>query len=495
MALPPDLAQIEAEVKVYAREYGLDFFETIFELLDYQQINEVAAYDGFPGRYPHWRFGMEYLRMSKSYAYGLHRIYEMVINNNPSYGYLLASNKTVDQKTVMAHVYAHVDFFKSNLWFAHTNRKMMDEMANHGTHIRRYIDRYGYETVEKFLDLCLSLDNLIDPHSPGIRRRVEPTPKLAKDEEDEPGVPLVKLPSKFYMDDYINPPEFLEAQRKKIQEEQEHQKHLPERPERDVLLFLLEHAPLEEWQSDIISIVREEAYYFAPQGQTKIMNEGWASYWHSKIMTERALKPDELIDYADHHAGILASSPGHLNPYKLGLELWRDIEERWDKGRFGSEWEECQDEVARRSWDRQLGLGRQKIFEVRRVYNDVGFIDAFLTPEFAHRHNFFTYKYDPRTNEYVIDSRDFSAIKRQLLFSLTNFGQPIVVIQDANHANRGELYLRHQHEGIDLRLDWARDTLANVQAVWSRPVHLETLVKDTPMLFSYDGEKHSERGL
>jgi stage V sporulation protein R len=495
MALSPELAEIEAEVQVYAREYGLDFFDTIFELLDYQQINEVAAYDGFPGRYPHWRFGMEYLRMSKSYAYGLHRIYEMVINNTPAYAYLLEGNSLTDQKLVMAHVYAHVDFFKNNMWFARTNRKMMDEMANHGTHIRRYIDRCGYETVEKFLDLGLSLDNLIDPHSPGIRRRVEPAPKLAKDEEDEPGVPPVKLPSKFYMDDYINPPEFLEAQRKKIQEEQEHQKHFPERPERDVLLFLLEHAPLEEWQSDIISIVREEAYYFAPQGQTKIMNEGWASYWHSKIMTERALKPDELIDYADHHAGILASSPGHLNPYKLGLELWRDIEERWDKGRFGSEWEECQDEVARRDWDRQLGLGRQKIFEVRRIYNDVGFIDAFLTPEFARRYNFFTYKYDPKTNEYVIDSRDFSAIKRQLLFSLTNFGQPIVAIQDANHANRGELYLRHQHDGIDLRLDWARDTLANVQAIWSRPVHLETLVKGTPMLFSYDGEKHSEKRL
>jgi stage V sporulation protein R len=297
------------------------------------------------------------------------------------------------------------------------------------------------------------------------------------------------------MDDYINPPEFLEAQRKRLQEEQERQKHFPEQPERDVLLFLLEHAPLEEWQSDMISIVREEAYYFAPQGQTKIMNEGWASFWHSKIMTERALKPDELIDYADHHAGILASSPGHLNPYKLGLELWRDIEERWNKGRFGLEWEECQEEATLRNWDKQLGLGRQKIFEVRRVYNDVGFIDAFLTPEFARRHKLFTYKYNPRTNEYVIDSRDFEAIKRQLLFSLTNFGQPIITVQDANYGNRGELYLRHAHEGMDLRLDWAKDTLANVQAIWSRPVHLETVVEGKPMLFSYNGEKHLEKRL
>src|SRR5512136_2075644 len=193
MALPPELSAIEAEVQAYAREYGLDFFDTVFELLDYQQINEVASYDGFPNRYPHWRFGMEYWRMSKSYSYGLHRIYEMVINNNPSYAYLLTSNKTVDQKTVMAHVYGHVDFFKNNMWFAHTNRKMMNEMANHGTRIRRYVDRFGYEAVEQFLDVCLSLDNLIDLHSAGIRRHAERPSRLSGDEEAD-RVSAAKLP-------------------------------------------------------------------------------------------------------------------------------------------------------------------------------------------------------------------------------------------------------------------------------------------------------------
>jgi stage V sporulation protein R len=494
MDLSPELARIRAEVEGYAREYGLDFFDTIFEVLDYKQINEVAAYDGFPGRYPHWRFGMEYMRMSKSYAYGLHRIYEMVINNDPSYAYLLASNRTVDQKMVMAHVYGHVDFFKNNMWFAHTNRKMMDEMGNHGARIRRYIDRYGYETVERFLDVCLSIDNLIDLHAPGIRRRSRPTPR--RDDEDQAlAQPVHKLPSKPYMDEYVNPPEFLESQRQKMKDEQERKKRFPDRPERDVILFLLEAAPLADWQRDVMDIIREEAYYFAPQGQTKIMNEGWASYWHSTIMTRRALKPDEVIDYADHHSGTMATSPGHLNPYKLGLELWRDIEERWDKGRFGKEWEECQDEAARRQWDRQIGMGRQKIFEVRRVYNDVGFIDDFLTHDFARQHKLFTYKYDPETREYVIDSRDFDEIKRQLLFSLTNFGQPIIEVEDANYANRGELFLRHQHEGLDLKLDWARDTLANVHAIWTRPVHLATMVEGKPMLLSFDGDRHAEKKL
>jgi len=484
--------ELEAEIEGYARGYGLDFYDTIFEALDYQQINQAAAYEGFPSRYPHWRFGMEYMRLAKSYDYGLHRIYEMVVNSDPSYAYLLISNKPVDQKMVIAHVIGHVDFFKNNMWFTHTNRKMMDEMANHGTRIRRYIDRHGYGTVERFLDVCLSLDNLIDLHAPGIRRRPDPSVRADGAEESGRAGSIRKLPSKPYMDSYINPPEFLEAQRRKRDAQREQRKHFPERPERDVMRFLLEYAPLADWQRDVLDIVREEVYYFAPQRQTKILSEGWASYWHSTIMTERALSANELVDYAEHHAGTVATSPGRLNPYKLGLELLRDIEERWDKGRYGEEWEECDDQQARRNWDRQLGLGREKLFEVRRIYNDVGFIDTFLTADFARRHKLFTYRYDPASKQYVIDSRKFEEIKRQLLFSLTNFGQPIVVVQDGNYGNRGELLLRHRHEGVDLKRDWALDTLENLHTVWSRPVHLETAFGDKHVLLSFDGQEHSE---
>ena len=128
-----------------------------------------------------------------------------------------------------------------------------------------------------------------------------------------------------------------------------------------MLLFLLEHAPLEAWQRDVLAIIRDEAYYFAPQGQTKIMNEGWASYWHSTIMTQQGAQGlDEIIDYADHHSGTMATRPGALNPYKLGIELFRDIEDRWNKGQFGKEWDECDDLRARRAWDKKLGLGRRE---------------------------------------------------------------------------------------------------------------------------------------
>src|SRR6187549_2842203 len=149
--LTPELQEIAQRLGEVARAAGLDFFDTIFELVDYKQLNEIAAYGGFPTRYPHWRWGMEYERLSKSYTYGLSKIYEMVINNDPCYAYLMTSNPIGDQKLVMAHVYAHSDFFKNNLFFAHTSRKAIDEMANHGARIRAYAERYGHENVENFL--------------------------------------------------------------------------------------------------------------------------------------------------------------------------------------------------------------------------------------------------------------------------------------------------------------------------------------------------------
>src|SRR5258705_4176841 len=149
---------VQEEILEAARGFGLDPIRTVFELVAYDELNEVAAYGGFPTRYPHWRFGMEYEELSKGYSYGLQKIYEMVINNNPCYAYLLKSNPLVDQKLVMAHVYGHCDFFKNNAWFSHTNRKMIDEIANHSTPVRRYIDKYGFDNVETFLDVCLSID-------------------------------------------------------------------------------------------------------------------------------------------------------------------------------------------------------------------------------------------------------------------------------------------------------------------------------------------------
>ncbi len=496
MTLPRYLAELQQVIEGYARGYNLDFFDVIFEVLSYEEINMVAAYGGFPTRYPHWRFGMEYEELKTQYTYGLAKIYEMVINNDPCYAYLLEGNSLVDQKIVMAHVFAHCDFFKNNVWFRDTNRKMMNTMANHGTRVRRYMSKHGVDEVEGFVDKCLSMENLIDMHSPMIRRREELN-RVKEGEQDgekegDGAVGVPKLPVKRrYLDPYVNPTSFIEKQKKKKVKEREKSKRFPLNPERDVLLFLMEHAPLKRWQRDVLGMIREEAYYFAPQGQTKIMNEGWASYWHSTILTQKVLTDAEIIDFADHHSGTMGTRPGRLNPYKVGIELFRYIEEKWNKGRCGKEYNECEDLERKGRWDKRWGQGRQKIFEVRKLHNDVTFIDEFLDEEFCYAQKMFGYGYNKQSNNWEITEREFKKVKAKLLFGLTNFGQPVIEIVDGNHGNRGELLLVHRFEGVNLKIDWAQATMENLFQVWTRPVLVRTVMDDKHTLLRFDGKDHT----
>ena len=500
--LPSEIAEQAEIIAEHARREELDFFPTVFEVLNSKEMAQVAAYGGFPQRYPHWRFGMEYERLRKQHTYGLGRIYEMVINNDPCYAYLLNDNMSVDHKTVIAHVYAHNDFFKNNIWFSRTDRKMIDEMANHATRVRRYIERYGLPRVEQAIETYLSLENLIDPHSVLMRREPKRSPKSERKEQKKPEA--TRFPAKSYMDRYINPPLKVKKEQASQEEEQVRAKvRFPAKPVRDVMLFLLHNAPLEDWEADIFSMIREEAYYFAPQAQTKIMNEGWASYWHSTMMTNYILRDDELIDYCEHHAGTLATSPGRLNPYKLGIELLRDIERRWNTGRYGPEYDACDNMTVRREWGkdkipkgRVVGRGspgREKIFEVRKLYNDVTFLDEFLTPEFVDEQDLYHYRQDPATGRMVVVNRDFDKIKRQLLFMLTNHAQPYIYVMDGNYRNRGELYLTHRHCGADIEIKFAVDTLKQLHSVWKRPVHLNARIDDEPILFTYDGEQSTQQ--
>lgn len=495
--LTAELERERVKIEKAALGVGLDFFDTIFELVTYDQLNQIAAYGGFPVRYPHWRFGMEYESLSKSYEYGLSKIYELVINNDPCYAYLMEGNEFLDQKLVMAHVFGHCDFFKNNYWFSPTNRKMMDNMANHATRVRRYMDRYGVETVENFIDLCLSLENLIDRFAPYSPKRSSIPPIVVEDDEEVRHVsPQGKLKvHRGYMESYINPPEFVKEQAQRMSQEARSSGTFPDKPERDVLSFLIHHAPLKPWQQDVLSIVREESYYFAPQGMTKIMNEGWASYWHSKILTEKIMNDSEIIDFADRHSGTMAMSPTSFNPYKVGIELFRNIEERWNKGQYGKEWEECQDLSAKKRWNRNTEEGRRKIFEVRKHYNDVTFIDEFLTEDFCVEHKMFVYKFNKRTGQYEVDTRDFKLIKKKFLFQLTNFGQPIINVVDANHNNRGELLLAHLFEGVEMQPDYMQETMKNLRALWGRPVAVATVMDGEAKIVSFDGTDFKTQSL
>jgi stage V sporulation protein R len=303
------------------------------------------------------------------------------------------------------------------------------------------------------------------------------------------------MPANEYMDRYVNPPAYLKEMRERQARDQAQAKGFPARPDRDVMGFVLSHAPLENWERDVLGMLREESYYFVPQRQTKVMNEGWASYWHSKMMTTRILDDSEIIDYADHHSGTVATQPGQLNPYKLGIELFRDIERRWDAGRFGAEWEHCDDMAERSNWDRKLGLGLEKIYEVRRIHCDATFLDEFLTPEFCIEQQLFVSKQEPKTKQRVVDTREFDQVKQAVLFQFTNGGRPVIEIVDANFRNRGELLLSHRHVGVDLRWDWAQEVLQQLCLLWRRPVHIETIRGKEAVRLGHDGTRPTEETL
>lgn len=485
-----DLRELRDEVESYAKEFGLTYFPVVFEVCDYDTVCILAAQGGFPSRYPHWRFGMDYDQLSKGNTYGFQKIYELVINTDPCYAYLLSSNRFVDQKLVMAHVYGHADFFYNNAWFKSTNKKMMDVMANHGTKIRRYMDKFGQDKVENFIDTILSFENLLDANALFMDPSYQVRPSVLDVEEEDfdkrSSVLRSFMNSKL---DKRNTPV------KKAKEEDDSTlKSIDKKVHgmRDIMKFLMDYAPINEWQADIIGILREEAYYFLPQRMTKIMNEGWASYWHSKILTERALRDSEVIDFADIHAGVMAMSQKSINPYKIGVELFRDIEYRWDTGKFGKEYLECTNLYEKENWNRDTKLGRQKIFEVRKSHNDITFIDEFFTEEFCQRQKLFTYKYNPRTGRNEIDSRDFQEIKSKLLSQLTNFGSPIIEVESANFQNRGELLLRHIHQGVDLDMNYAAQTMENIHKVWKRPVSIVTVVEEVEHVYSFDGKEFKQ---
>jgi stage V sporulation protein R len=425
--LPQELAACREDIEARARDAGLDFFDLIFEMLDARDVNALAAYGGFPVRYPSWRFGMEYERMQKGYEWGLSKIYELVINNDPTYAYLVRANTPMEQKLVMAHVFGHADFFKHNVWFSPTDRQMVDTMGRHASRVRELIDARGQERVDRLLDSALSLDNLVDPFEP-LREHLRGNrgtltgPSIAERAATAFAAVAQAHPAAGQQPDR-RPPVAL--------------------PTCDVLGFLAERGRLEEWERDVLRMVRTEALYFVPQRQTRVMNEGWASFWHSRLLTGGILDASEVVDFADCHSGATATQPGRVNPYKLGIELFRHAE--------------------------RTGLD---IFGLRATHNDVSFIDALIDEEFAERHGMFVYETNPRTGRQEIADRNWKRVQDHLLADMAWGGVPQIDVVEEDEY--GALQLQHRHKGRDLQLDHAGRTLAHVSTLWGGPAHLLT---------------------
>lgn len=664
------------KIERIARRFGLDFYPIMYIIVTPQEMSEIVARRGFPTTPHHWRYGQESLWWKKRFRFGLGRIYELALNTVPAYAYLLQLNDVITQKSVMAHVCGHVDMNQNNPYFRPTNRNMVNAMASDALRVERMFELAGRDRVKEFYDWVLSFEWSIDQNSLYIKRR----PPLKSEEERVKDIEERKIPKRIepreelpgYMDEFLNPPEWIEEERARIDEELEAEADIergaiiPPKPTKDILGFLMRHAPLESWQREIIAMVRRHSHYFAPMRRTQLMHEGWATFWEEEIMTEAGMiASGELTQFAEELAGVQRKQGG-LNPYRLGYEIWKDIKFRWDTGRHGTIWDDCPHRSVKEQWEefavfktivekvdfgsdeffrqwnefssfveelkagnlgysketfirnqwtkeylipawllyqnrkeRQqrisrmreemepleleaallskelkksspdsseeelrmkarrdiyeragkmdlwlwtqgdlkqeegalnplisfgkrwqnreiqrfaipipeewlgwaakckdelcLGIGNEKIFDVRSTYDDLMFLEEFFTKDFCEEQQYFFYKakkvWDYKTytqrKRYVLESRSFRRIKKRLLFRYTNFYMPIIRVADANYDNSGELYLVHEHQGVDLDF-WSKDgmymkdVLQRLFKMWGgkKHVHLETIITE-----------------
>ncbi len=444
-----------------AKEFGLDYYDMRFEICPAEIIYTFGAY-GMPTRFSHWSFGKNFHKMKTQYDYNLSRIYELVINSDPCYAFLLDGNTLIQNKMVIAHVFAHCDFFKNNAYFGHTNRSMVDSMAISAERIRQYEFEYGREKVENLLNQVLSIQEHIDHNF----RTKEQT--MAQTTLQKP--PETKYDDIWSLDKTDSPLE------------NEQKKRFPPNPEKDLLWFIINNSKeLEPWQKDVVSIIRDEMIYFWPQLETKIMNEGWASLWHARIMREIDLSVDESIEFAKLHSGVLQPSKTYLNPYYVGMKIWEDIEKRWDNP--------SPEEIER--FGRVGGEGKAKIFEVRETDNDISFIRNYLTEQLVEELDLYLYK--KVGHQWQIVEKNWEKVRDEIVAGMTNGGNPYLVVEDGDYNKNGELYIRHCYEGIELDIKYLEKTIPDVYSLWGRPVHLETTIDGKNVLFSYNGERNSKR--
>ncbi len=443
------------EIERLARDLGLRPFNTYFEVIPLDIMHEIAAY-GLPTRARHWSYGKVYNHHKIHGQMGLSKIYEIVLNNDPCYAFLLDSNDETDNLLVAAHVFAHSDFFRNNVYFDGSNRNMVNEAVEHARRIDEYIERYGLDRVEHVMDIGFALDRHIDPHK-GLHRKRYPDRQVV--EKETHAAPYADL---------------FDEKQLAVTTEVVGDK-LPPHPEKDLLWFLANYAPIEPWERDVLEIIREESYYFFPQFETKILNEGWASFWHAEILNRyEKLTPSETVEFARLHSSVV--QPGsrlQLNPYYLGYKILVDIQARWDERHAAGE--------------APLD-GFAKLFQVRATENDISFLSNYLTPELAEKLDLFSYGYaneeDKNSHDIQIKSRAIDAVIHGLLAPHFNYGAPKVVV---DLVHQGELRLRHEKGSLGaLDKRYAEKTMGYLFELWKNPVVLETVKGEETIHFTYN---------
>ncbi|MFN2644157.1 MAG: SpoVR family protein [Burkholderiales bacterium] len=439
-----ELEDYAERIESLARRLGLDYYPVDFELAPASLMTEIAVY-GLPVRMPHWSFGVRYIHQLVRQSMGHSKIFEVMFPGDPCRAFLMDGNSLAENTLVTAHVLGHADFAKNNQLFARFHAmaggNIVEMAAAHAHRIQLAIESHGVERVEGVLDAALALESHIDVAGELHRERYAEFVAPKERPQENP------FQSRFRRLPGVEEPKAAKTGLVRAP--------IPPHPEYDLLWFIANYAPeLEQWERDIFLMVRSESFYFYPVFACQIMNEGWASYWHARLLREAEFLPQPLyLSAIKAHSDVVRPfASGQqtalaINPYHLGFTLWERIVEKH-------------------------GLERAR--EVRCDEDDFGFVRNWLDEELAEEAGLFVYEARPG-DEIRVATKDINAIREAILAPKFNFGAPRVASVELKHD--GSLTLAHDHAGDGRGLDVtrAKRVLDYVHRVWRRPVRLTTL--------------------
>jgi stage V sporulation protein R len=437
-----DWSSYVQRIEELAARSGLIFNPVDFEAVPDSFMMEIAIY-GLPVRMPHWSFGVRYIYQLIQRRMGHSRLFEVVFPGNPGHAYLAESNGLAENILVTAHVLGHADFSRNNLLFRRcqqqVSERIVEHAASHARQIQQTIEAHGAQRVETVLDAALALEQHIDVDQQLRRERY---PEYALDPRQ---IVDDTFRRRFAALEPAPPAASMERKRAPV----------PPHPERDLLWFVANYAPeMESWERDIFLAVREESFYFYPVFATQIMNEGWASYWHARLLREADFVPQQsYLDAVKCHSDVVRPIAAeqqvslNVNPYHLGFAMWEKIVEQHGL------------EAARRIMEQD---------------DDFAFVRNHLTRDLAEELGLF--RYSARSDGQIkVLEPDLTALHEALLAPKYNFGAPLV--SAAHVRNDGTLELTHDStvDGRGLDLERSRKVLDYLQKVWRRPIVLTTM--------------------
>ena len=415
-----------------AASYNLDWFQIDYEMCDYYDMIGNIAYVGLPTHYHHWSFGKSFEQTHFRYNAGMEGLpYEMIINSNPSISYLMRENDMAMHVLTMAHCMGHSDFFKNNINFSHTDpSNVISKFRTAALRIRRYVEdpSIGVNGVERILDAAHSIKYQC--------RRFPHTQKYSHHELKNKYISLINSDKEGK---YIN----------------FNIEKFPLEPDYDILAFIKENGRhLKEWERDIIGIVIDETNYFIPQARTKIMNEGWASFWHYKILSEVGIPQEYHLSFLKSHNQVIRPHIGRINPYHLGFNLFKMIEENFNL-------EEC--------------------FFAREVHHDESFLREYLNEKICRDINLFSYslKKETYTIDEVSDHDGWKLVRDDLIKNIGLNSIPQIYVEEVIQPDN-TLILKHEFDGRELDLEYAEQVCKNIIDLWGDSVKFFTVIEDDP---------------